>query len=433
MELREWLIILGLVLVAIILVDGVRRLQRQRRGLRMDLSRDINADDPPRDQQDIERERQMSWELPNGGARVVSRHDDERPEPEAGARRTAAFDEEPFDDDRFDDGRFESDHFDDDRFDDHPDDRRRETRRGRTEAPRFTTPSLDDDIEPDDDDRFANDDRRDEPHFEDEPPRRRHDMARRFKSVLPFGRGRHDESEEDTDRSAPSIEPSHEPDPLFEREEPRLKTSAPRDDAPPPADDVAHQPAGVHRRAAFDAPTDAPPEEAPRHPAVERAARSRVNGEKAWQVLSDAEEVVVISVMSRDDEGFRGPDLLQLVLACGLRLDERGVFHRFEAESGRSPLQFSMVNVLKPGVFDLADIEEEGVPGVTFLMPLPSADSSRDAFEAMFETAMVLVRNLGGELKDENHSVMTAQTVEFARQRVHEFERRWRLHRHQAN
>ena len=46
---------------------------------------------------------------------------------------------------------------------------------------------------------------------------------------------------------------------------------------------------------------------------------------------------------------------------------------------------------------------------------------------------MVLVRNLGGELKDENHSVMTAQTIEFARQRVQEFERRHRLHRYQAN
>ena len=36
MELREWLIILGLVLVAIIVVDGVRRLQRQRKVPRLD-------------------------------------------------------------------------------------------------------------------------------------------------------------------------------------------------------------------------------------------------------------------------------------------------------------------------------------------------------------------------------------------------------------
>jgi cell division protein ZipA len=63
-------------------------------------------------------------------------------------------------------------------------------------------------------------------------------------------------------------------------------------------------------------------------------------------------------------------------------------------------------------------------------MPLPGAHDSSAAFEAMVETAMVVVRHMGGELKDENHSVMTAQTIEFARQRVHEFERRHRLHRH---
>lgn len=170
------------------------------------------------------------------------------------------------------------------------------------------------------------------------------------------------------------------------------------------------------------------------HPAVERAKRNPVHADRAREALSDAEEVIVISVLSRDEAGFQGPDLLNLMLACGLRYcHEMGVFHRFETESDDSALQFTMVNVLKPGVFDLDDMDAFATPGVTFLMPLPSAHDSAAAFEAMFETAMVLVRNLSGELKDENRSVMTAQTVEFARQRVQEFERRHRLHRYQAN
>ncbi len=36
MELREWLIILGLALVTLIVIDGVRRLKRQRRVPRLD-------------------------------------------------------------------------------------------------------------------------------------------------------------------------------------------------------------------------------------------------------------------------------------------------------------------------------------------------------------------------------------------------------------
>ena len=110
-----------------------------------------------------------------------------------------------------------------------------------------------------------------------------------------------------------------------------------------------------------------------------------------------------------------------------------GIFLRYETEDDESELQFAMVDVIKPGTFDLEAMDDFSTPGVTFLMPLPGAQDSAAAFEAMVETAMVLVRNLGGELKDENHSVMTAQTIEFARQRVQEFERRHRLHRYQAN
>ncbi|ARS53318.1 cell division protein ZipA [Kushneria konosiri] len=419
MELREWLIILGLVLVAIILVDGVRRLQRQRRGLRMDLSRDIDSSAPARDPQDIEREERMNWELPNGGARVVSR------------------DEHEFDD----------------RFDEPDDAWEQESDRARQ---RDIDPALDEDIDDERDmpayqtrERHGSREHDDlqEHEYDDEdmevPPRRRDEFARRLKSAFPFGEGKRasrqrppEPPQEKTpvmpERPDAREEAFEDDDPLFARND--------RRDPPPEAfdferdEDMAsrYEPEPEEEMPASHSRFDSA-RWASRHPVLERAARSMIEGESARTALKDAEEIVVISVMSRDEDGFHGPDLLQLVLACGLRLDDRGVFHRFETESSQSPLQFSMVNVVKPGTFDLEDMEEEATPGVTFLMPMPSAESSREAFEAMFETAMVLVRNLGGELKDENHSVMTGQTVEFARQRVHEFERRWRLHHHQAH
>ena len=167
------------------------------------------------------------------------------------------------------------------------------------------------------------------------------------------------------------------------------------------------------------------------HPTLEKALRHDVNGEHAKETLANADELVVISVLSRDPEGFDGDKLLELMMACGLRYCRTmGVFNRFETESPNSELQFSMVNVLKPGTFPIEEMDEFVTPGITFLMPLPGAVDSSAAFEAMVETAMVVVRHMGGELKDENRSVMTAQTIEFARQRVHEFERRHRLHRH---
>ncbi|RDB44757.1 cell division protein ZipA [Halomonas sp. DQ26W] len=170
------------------------------------------------------------------------------------------------------------------------------------------------------------------------------------------------------------------------------------------------------------------------HPTLAKALRHDVNAERARETLSHSDEVIVISVLSRDERGFSGEALLDLMLACGLRYSsEMGIFHRFETEDPESELQFSMVNVIKPGTFPIEAMDEFRTPGVTLLMPLPGALDTAAAFEAMVETAMVIVRNLGGELKDENHSVMTAQTVEFARQRVQEFERRNRLNRYQVN
>lgn len=167
------------------------------------------------------------------------------------------------------------------------------------------------------------------------------------------------------------------------------------------------------------------------HPTLEKALRHDVSGEHAKETLSSAEEVIVISVLSRDPEGFDGSKLLELMMVCGLRYSRQmGIFHRFETESEDSELQFSMVNVVKPGTFPIEEMGEFMTPGITLLMPLPGAVDSSAAFEAMVETAMVVVRHMGGELKDENRSVMTAQTIEFARQRVREFERRHRLHRH---
>jgi cell division protein ZipA len=170
------------------------------------------------------------------------------------------------------------------------------------------------------------------------------------------------------------------------------------------------------------------------HPVLEKALRHDVSAEQARHALSHAEEIIVISVMSRDEQGFSGTALLDLMLTCGLRYSrDMGIFHRFETEDPESQLQFSMVNVLKPGTFPIESMDDFRTTGVTLLMPLPSASDTASAFEAMVETAMVIVRHLGGELKDENHSVMTAQTVGFARQRVQEFERRNRLNRYQVN
>ncbi|QXI36985.1 cell division protein ZipA [Pseudomonas xantholysinigenes] len=140
--------------------------------------------------------------------------------------------------------------------------------------------------------------------------------------------------------------------------------------------------------------------------------------------LPPAEEVLVISVISRDEGGFKGPALLQNILESGLRFGDMDIFHRHESMAGHGEVLFSMANAVKPGVFDLDDIDHFSTRAVSFFLGLPGPRHPKQAFDVMVAAARKLAHELDGELKDDQRSVLTAQTIEHYRQRIVEFERR---------
>jgi cell division protein ZipA len=140
--------------------------------------------------------------------------------------------------------------------------------------------------------------------------------------------------------------------------------------------------------------------------------------------LPPAEEVLVISVISRDEGGFKGPALLQNILESGLRFGEMDIFHRHESMAGHGEVLFSMANAVKPGIFDLDDIDHFSTRAVSFFLGLPGPRHPKQAFDVMVAAARKLAHELNGELKDDQRSVLTAQTIEHYRQRIVEFERR---------
>ena len=133
--------------------------------------------------------------------------------------------------------------------------------------------------------------------------------------------------------------------------------------------------------------------------------------------------VVVINVHALTHQGFPGGEVKKLLEACGLDHGQMSIFHRHEEDDLLSPIQFSVANAIEPGYFDPDTLDEISTPGVSFFMTLPGPKDYSKAFEYMLETAQCFARNLKGELKDENLSVMTAQTIEHSRQRIKEFKR----------
>ena len=139
---------------------------------------------------------------------------------------------------------------------------------------------------------------------------------------------------------------------------------------------------------------------------------------------AEIEEVIVINVFAPQHDSFAGMELLQLVLNCGMRYGDMDIFHRHEDGFDKGKIQFSMANAIEPGTFDLDTMGESECPGVSFFMGLPGPKNSMKAFDFMLETAQALVRNLGGELRDERRAPMSEQTIAHCRQRIRDFERR---------
>lgn len=147
------------------------------------------------------------------------------------------------------------------------------------------------------------------------------------------------------------------------------------------------------------------------------------------QAPVDPEEVLVINVMAGKNRRFQGSDLLEAMIACGLRYGEMDIFHRHETFEGDGEILFSLANMMKPGSFDLTKIDYMSTPGVSLFMTMSSVKDPMQAFSTLAASAHHLGKQLGGELKDENRSVMTNQTLEHCRQRISDFQRKRHLQR----
>ena len=159
-------------------------------------------------------------------------------------------------------------------------------------------------------------------------------------------------------------------------------------------------------------------------PATDASPSRALEPEEGRLPRSVDPEVFMINVVARDPAGFRGEDILHILLACDLRFGDMNFFHRHEYEAGRGAIQFSVANMMQPGVFDIDNMSDFTTPGLVFFVTLPGPDDMMKAFDYMLETAQAVARNLGGDVLDETRSVITKQTLEHSRQQIRDLERR---------
>lgn len=150
--------------------------------------------------------------------------------------------------------------------------------------------------------------------------------------------------------------------------------------------------------------------------------------EKQTQQEVEPGEIVIINLMTQPDKPYEGDVLLKLVSELGLRHGEMQIFHYCGRHGDEQP-QFRMANLIKPGYFDINNMDNTRTHALCFFFELMPDQDNMKVYESMLSVINKLRDDLGGELHDENRSVFTIQTSEHCRNRIRDYQRRHLLTR----
>ncbi|WP_405221890.1 MULTISPECIES: cell division protein ZipA [Lentisalinibacter] len=147
---------------------------------------------------------------------------------------------------------------------------------------------------------------------------------------------------------------------------------------------------------------------------------SEENAETAEQPQIE-QKIVTLRLVARGDDHFNGEQVVLALRGLGLRHGKFGIFHRVEGTDDES-IVFSVASLVEPGTFDLANIRQQELPGVSMFMVLPGPKDGAEAFDEMMETARALADSLNGELLDEAGSTMSVQRERFLREEIIQYQ-----------
>ena len=137
------------------------------------------------------------------------------------------------------------------------------------------------------------------------------------------------------------------------------------------------------------------------------------------------ERIVTLHVSARPGETIHGASLIVAAEKAGLIFGDKNIFHRLVSGRPEAGPIFSMANMVKPGYFDMREIDSLQTPGVTFFMALPGPVPALDGWDALLPTAQRLAELLGANVLDEERSVLGRQRIAHIRDELRAYDRKY--------
>lgn len=136
------------------------------------------------------------------------------------------------------------------------------------------------------------------------------------------------------------------------------------------------------------------------------------------------DKVVSVFLAARAGQSLHGPDLVVAAEKAGLVYGHLNIFHRLVDNHPEQGPIFSVANLVKPGSFDMAEIQELRTPGISFFLALPGPLSALDAWDAMLPTAQRMAELLDGVLLDEERNALGRQRIAHIREDLRNYDRK---------
>lgn len=133
------------------------------------------------------------------------------------------------------------------------------------------------------------------------------------------------------------------------------------------------------------------------------------------------QKIVTLRLIGHEKQPFKGDELVLSMRGIGLRHGKFGIFHRYDGnDEGRTI--FSAASLVEPGSFDMANIAEQRIPGISMFLVLPGPVDGVEAFDLMMAAARALAQTLDGELLDESGSTLSIQRERYLREEIIQFQ-----------
>jgi len=133
------------------------------------------------------------------------------------------------------------------------------------------------------------------------------------------------------------------------------------------------------------------------------------------------QKIVTLRLVAREGCSFRGDELILSMRGIGLRHGKFGIFHRYDGSEEDKTI-FSAASLVEPGSFDLSNIKEQELPGISLFSIFPGPIDGAEAFDLLMATARTLAQSLDAELLDESGSTLSIQRERYMREEIIQFE-----------